>query len=63
MSRASRKAPNLQGQKNLWSAGLRYLIIPQLSAQAGVTNGLFIGDTKKANFLVGLNYLFCPPAK
>ncbi len=24
------KAPDIEGQKNLWSAGLRYLVMPQL---------------------------------
>jgi len=52
-----------EGQKTLWSGGVRYLIMPQLSAQAGVTNGLFIADSNKANFFIGVNYLFNPCAK
>jgi len=49
---------HMTGQKNLWSLGARYAFTQDLSAEAGVTNGMYIGETKKANFFVGVDYVF-----
>jgi len=43
-------------QTSLWSIGARCAFMPELTAEVGVTNGMFIGYTKKANLFVGLNY-------
>jgi hypothetical protein len=44
--------------KNLWSAGLRYMVMPALSVEAGVSNGLLFGLTGKSHLFVGGNYAF-----
>jgi hypothetical protein len=43
-------------EKNLWSLGARYMCTPALSAEVGVTNGMYVGLAKRGNLFVGVNY-------